>query len=62
MDKKIIGENGEVQEIPLLKKALHLFFWYLIGRYGGWVLIRDKLKERHTPFRFTFNNIIYNNF
>ena len=39
MSKKIIGDNGEIQEIPLLKKALHLFFWYLIGRYGGWVLI-----------------------
>jgi len=39
MDKRIIGENGEVQEIPLLKKAFKLFLWYLLGRYGGVVLI-----------------------
>jgi len=39
MSKKIIGDNGEVQEIPLLKRALHLFFWYLVGRYGGVLLI-----------------------
>ena len=34
MDKKIIGENGEVQEIPLLKKAFKLFLWYHLGMYG----------------------------
>ena len=39
MDKRIIGENGEIQEIPLLKKGLNLFFWYLVGRYGGVLLI-----------------------
>jgi hypothetical protein len=39
MSNKIIGENGEIQEIPLLKKGLSLFFWYLVGRYGGVLLI-----------------------
>tara|TARA_Y100001970_G_scaffold266488_1_gene355255 strand:+ start:2770 stop:2937 length:168 start_codon:yes stop_codon:yes gene_type:complete len=39
MDKKIIGDNGEVQEIPLIKKAIKLFLWYLVGRYGGVLLI-----------------------
>ena len=39
MSKKIIGDNGEIQEIPLIKKAVTLFLWYLLGRYGGVVLI-----------------------
>jgi len=37
--EKIVNENGEVQEIPLLKKAFKLFLWYLVGRWGGYVLI-----------------------
>jgi hypothetical protein len=39
MSNKIIGDNGEVQEIPLIKRGLYLFLWYLIGRWGGYVLI-----------------------
>ena len=39
MSKKIIGEDGEVQEIPLLKKGIKLFLWYLLGRYGGVLLM-----------------------
>ena len=39
MSKKIIGEDGEIQEIPLLKKGIKLFLWYLLGRYGGVLLI-----------------------
>ena len=39
MSKKIIGDNGEIQEIPLIKKAITLYLWYLLGRWGGVVLI-----------------------
>ena len=39
MHNNIIGDNGEVQEVPLIKKAIKLFHWNLLGRYGGWVLI-----------------------
>ena len=42
MDKKqivkdIIGDTGEgeVVEIGLIKKALILFAWYLVGRFAG---------------------------
>ena len=42
MDKKqivkdIIGDTGEgeVVEIGLIKKALILFAWYIVGRYLG---------------------------
>ncbi len=39
MSNKIIGDNGEIQEIPLIKKAITLYLWYLLGRWGGVVLI-----------------------
>ena len=39
MSNKIIGDNVEVQEIHLLKKAFKLFLWYLLGRYGGVLLM-----------------------
>ena len=35
MSNKIIGDNGEIQEIPLIKKAITLYLWYLLGRWGG---------------------------
>jgi len=39
MSNKIIGDNGEIQEVPLIKKGITLFLWYLLGRYGGVFLI-----------------------
>lgn len=41
MDKKQIvkdiiqGDTGEVIEVGLIKKALILFAWYLVGRFAG---------------------------